>query len=217
LDGEDRLQLDQSFLQDPRFARSRGLLFTTLRNGSDHLKLLQLVSLARFAAAQRALSPKRDAAAASRSEHPPGLDDEIYLDTRDERWEEAWRITELILAQMNREVRDRRAEFRVVTLSNGIQVRPEADRTERFAKALGITDIFLPDKRVAAIGEKYGFPVLMLAPSLQRIAREQRIHMHGFGSNLGGGHWNQNGHRHAAELIAAELCTSGSVSGGGGA
>jgi hypothetical protein len=104
-----------------------------------------------------------------------------------------------------------------MTLSNGIQVSPEADRTERFAKALGITDIFLPDKRVAAIGAKYGFPVLMLAPSLQRIAREQRIQMHGFGSNLGGGHWNQNGHRHAAELIAAELCTSGSVSGGGGA
>jgi hypothetical protein len=203
------LRLDESFLRHPLFLRSRSRAFSLLRSGADHLRILQLLSRARYAASQRA--PARPAAEPVRAGREAGLDHQVYLGDVDETWSEAWRITEGILAEMNREVRARNAGFRVVTLSNGIQVHPEAERTERFARELGSDDLFLPDRRVAAIGAKLGFPVSVLAPRLQRIARDRGIHLHGFGPNLGNGHWNENGHRHAADLIADDLCAEPSA------
>jgi hypothetical protein len=42
---------------------------------------------------------------------------------------------------------------------------------------------------------------------LQAIAERERIFLHGFeNTRLGSGHWNENGHRLAAELVAADLC-----------
>lgn len=200
------LRLDDSFVRDPRFLRSRSPFFSVLRSGSDHLRLLQLVSRARYALSQRA--SLRRAAGGARTGQEAGIDHQVYFETADARWTEAWRVTERILAQMNDEARQRGVGFRVVTLSSGIQVHPDAEQTERFVRELGIGDIFLPDKRVAAIGARHGFPVIVLAPRLQRIAREEQVYLHGFGSNLGGGHWNENGHRHAAELITGDLCAA---------
>jgi hypothetical protein len=97
-------------------------------------------------------------------------------------------------------------------LSNGIQVDPQPERTNSFIQQRGILNEFLPDYRVRGFGLKHRFDVLVLAPSLQKIARERKIYLHGFvngfSDNLGGGHWNQNGHRAAGEIIAAYLCNA---------
>jgi hypothetical protein len=107
---------------------------------------------------------------------------------------------------MNTDILNRKRGFLVVTLSNGIQVHPQAQNTNAFIQQLGILNEFTPDYRVRRFGLKHGFDVLVLAPALQKIARERKIYLHGFGDNLGGGHWNQNGHRAAGEIIAAYLC-----------
>jgi hypothetical protein len=49
--------------------------------------------------------------------------------------------------------------------------------------------------------------VISLAPQLSSYADQHKAFLHGFGANIGNGHWNQLGHRVAAELISQKLCS----------
>jgi hypothetical protein len=107
---------------------------------------------------------------------------------------------------MRDEVRARGAKFVVVTLSNGVQVHPQPAAREAFLRRVGATDIFYPDTRIRSLGEHEGFPVVTLAPSLQQYAEQHQAFLHGFGRDLGNGHWNSSGHRLAGQLLAQKLC-----------
>jgi hypothetical protein len=136
----------------------------------------------------------------------PGTANVIYREPSDDTWREAWRVTEKLLATMNAEVRAHGARFYVVTLSNGIQVLPDAPARETFARRLGVADLFYPERRFKALGEREGFPVYNLAPDLQLFADRHKVFLHGTGAQQGNGHWNEEGHRVAGELLAAHLC-----------
>ncbi len=135
-----------------------------------------------------------------------GIDNLIYLEPGNAEWREAWRVTEGLIAAMRDEVKNRGAQFVVVTLSNGIQVVPSPEVRRTFAERLGIADIFYPDKRIKSVCERERIPVVTLAPELQKIAADSKTFLHGFGANIGNGHWNPAGHRAAGELIAKKLC-----------
>ncbi|UCE86693.1 MAG: SGNH/GDSL hydrolase family protein [Deltaproteobacteria bacterium] len=136
-----------------------------------------------------------------------GLDHEIYAPPRTAEWSEAWRVTEALIARMDEEVRERGARLLVVTLSNPIQVHPDPETRARFRAALGVADLFYPDRRIEALGERKGFPVLNLAPILQRAAEPRGLYVHGFeNTELGAGHWNATGHALAGEQIARFAC-----------
>jgi lysophospholipase L1-like esterase len=136
----------------------------------------------------------------------PGTANMIYREPSDENWRAAWRVTEKLLATMNAEVRSRGARFYVVTVSNGIQVFPDPSARQSFAQRLGVADLFYPERRLSVLGEREGFPVLNLAPALQAYADEHKVFLHGFGPDRGNGHWNEEGHRVAGEMIAEWLC-----------
>jgi hypothetical protein len=138
----------------------------------------------------------------------PGTANMIYREPSDENWRAAWRVTEKLLATMNAEVKSRGARFYVVTVSNGIQVFPDPQARQSFAQRLGVADLFYPERRLSALGEREGFPVLNLAPALQAYADEHKVFLHGFGPDRGNGHWNEEGHRVAGEMIAEWLCNS---------
>jgi hypothetical protein len=110
---------------------------------------------------------------------------------------------------MQKEVNEHHARFFVVTLSNGIQVAPSAQVRADFMKRLGVKDLYYPDNRIKALGERDGFEVLNLAPSLLSYAEQNGIYLHGFGSDLGSGHWNEKGHAIAAELLSRSFCEGG--------
>ena len=135
-----------------------------------------------------------------------GIDNLIYREPADAVWQEAWRVTEGLLRVMRDEVRAGGARFLVATLSNGVQVHPSAEARAAFLRRVGATDIFYPDARLAALGAREGFPVLTLAPSLQQYAERHQVFLHGFGRDLGNGHWNEDGHRVAGELLAQKIC-----------
>ncbi|HEX8457800.1 MAG TPA: SGNH/GDSL hydrolase family protein [Pyrinomonadaceae bacterium] len=135
-----------------------------------------------------------------------GIDNLIYREPSDDAWREAWHVTEDLLRVMRDEVRGRGAQFIVVTLSNGVQVHPRPEARAAFLKRVGASDIFYPDTRLRAFGEREGFPVLNLAPALQQYAEERQVFLHGFGRELGNGHWNAAGHRAAGELLAGRIC-----------
>jgi hypothetical protein len=89
-----------------------------------------------------------------------------------------------------------------VSLSSGIQVHPDAAHRQSFLRERGLEDLFYPDKRIRDLGEREGFPVLMLGPLLQRQADRQGVFFHGFDDMLGWGHWNERGHEWAGERVA---------------
>jgi hypothetical protein len=227
---DGQLVLDNSF----RDARSFRLRDSALNRAGrwlrDHLRFVQAVHLAQVALKSRldawrdrrrdAQDTRKDAGAQSPTPAPSaqqpqgGPTDElgaanvIYREPADDTWRDAWTVTEKLLATMNAEVREHGARFYVVTLSNGIQVYPDASSRRAFAQRLGVEDLFYPERRFRALGEREGFPVLNLAPELQRYADERKLFLHGFGRELGNGHWNEEGHKAAGELVANWLCDS---------
>ena len=95
----------------------------------------------------------------------------------------------------------------VVTLSNAIQVYPDPVVRENFMKHIGVSTVFYPNERLKALASREQIDLLDLAEPMQAYAEPNRVFLHGFGSDLGGNaHWNQSGHRLAADLIAQKLC-----------
>ncbi|HWS53097.1 MAG TPA: hypothetical protein VN228_03185, partial [Pyrinomonadaceae bacterium] len=161
-----------------------------------------------------ALARARESAAATQpappAEAPPpaelGTANMVYAEPSDEVWRGAWRVTEALVATMHREVSERGARFVVATLSNPIQAHPDPSAREAFARRLGVSDLFYPERRFKALGEREGFPVFNLAPDLQAYAERHKVFLHGFPPDPGNGHWNETGHRVAGHLLAEKLC-----------
>jgi hypothetical protein len=136
-----------------------------------------------------------------------GINDVIYKPPADPAWRAAWRVTEGEIAQLNREVKARGAALLVVTLTTGIQVWPDPAIREQYMQRLGVSDLWYPDQRIAALGERDGFQVLVLAPPMQAYAQQHHVFLHGFkNTKIGEGHWNELGHQVGGGLIATRLC-----------
>jgi hypothetical protein len=134
-----------------------------------------------------------------------GIDAQVYTEPTSPAWDEAWRVTEGLLIQMRDEVKEHGAKFLVVTGSNGIQVYPDPAVRRDFMRRLGVSDLFYPDRRIKALGEREGFEVLNLAPTLQEYAGQNKAVLHG---TNGLGHWNVLGHHLVGGQIAETLCQS---------
>jgi hypothetical protein len=204
-DGE--LVLDNSFREQRSFRIRRTTAAQIYYGIYNRLRVLQVVNNARQLIQSRFVESTPPAAGGSRlvgSE--PGLDNEIYREPTNDDWREAWSITETLVAMMNDEVEAKGAQFFVTTLSNGIQVHPDAATRQQFMNHLGIDNLFYPDHRLARYAARAGISMMTLAPELQRYATEHGIYLHGFDANLGFGHWNERGHSVAGSLIAQKLC-----------
>jgi hypothetical protein len=161
----------------------------------DYSRVLQLVE------AGRQLYKRRGQATLDRE-----LSGQVYLEHPEEAWEDAWQVTEALIRRTHHEVSSRGARFLLVTLSNGEQVLPDPDARARLQQRLGVADLFYPERRLRQLAQATGFPVLTLAPELQRVAEERKVYLHGFQANSGEGHWNAEGHRIAGDLIARFVC-----------
>ncbi len=130
----------------------------------------------------------------------------IYLEPRDPVWKEAWRVTEGLLKQINSEVTSQGAKFLLIVGSNPIQAHPDRAVRERFKTYLGVDDLFYPNQRLSQFANREGINFFDLAEPMERYAEQSKVYLHGFGKELGNGHWNANGHRRAAELITQKMC-----------
>jgi hypothetical protein len=134
-----------------------------------------------------------------------GLSDNLDREPRSKVWQDAWKVNEALLVLMRDEVAAKGARFFVVVLTIGAQVHPDAANRVAFAKELGVQDLLYSDHRLEKFCQQEGIPVLLLAPAFQQYAAAHQVFLHGFKGNLGGGHWNQNGHRLAGNMIAKWL------------
>jgi hypothetical protein len=135
-----------------------------------------------------------------------GIDNMIYIEPRDENWKDAWNVTEGLIKQTRNDVAQKRARFLLVTLSNAIQVYPDPTVRQRFLQHVGAENIFYPNLRLKALAEREQIEFIDLAQPMQVYADQNKVFLHGFGADIGNGHWNQSGHKLAAELIAQKLC-----------
>jgi len=137
----------------------------------------------------------------------PGLDEQVFHEPADEKWREAWEITDRLVLAANEETRSHAARFVLAVLSTPGTVYPDPQMRARYAESLGVKSLFYPEERLQRLGEHDGFDVLALAPAMQRAADEKHVFLHGFENTKPGfGHWNEAGHALAADLIAGALC-----------
>lgn len=174
-------------------------------------RVLQLVYEAAQATKRRNQTERRQQElreAAMRAEgFEIGLDHQVYLEPTDPAWQRAWRITEKLLARTRDVATEAGADFLLVVLSNGIQVHPDHAVRRRFAEALGVYDLFYPDRRLGRFAAAHDIEHLLLAPRLAEYAALHGQCLHGFiGAVPCGGHWNAAGHRVAGEIIAEKVC-----------
>ncbi len=205
---DGRLVLDDSYRKSLRLAHVGAAgsevraAFAALRN---HLRVLQVMSEARVRLRHRLSGELADGPAQADVE--PGVDAAAFAPPEDSDWEEAWRVTEALLASMRDEARAHGAGFWIVTVSAGIQVHPDPAFRRAVAKRLGTPDLLYPERRVLAFAERERIPVIPLARPLAEYAAMHRTYLHGFPNGTPGlGHWNENGHRVAGQVIARRLC-----------
>ena len=107
---------------------------------------------------------------------------------------------------MRNEIESKGAIFAVMTLSNPPQVLPASASREAFLQRVGAKDIFYPDNRIGQFCRHEGIAVATLAPAMQQYAQQNNLMLHGFGKDIGNGHWNVAGHHIAGQLAADEIC-----------
>jgi hypothetical protein len=176
---------------------------TTFYAVQSYSRLMQLVYRIRQGELRHRVSP-----VSPLPEHE--LENRIYQEPKDKVWREAWGITERLICQMHDELKRREMPFGVVTASNPIQAHPDPAVRRAVMERLHVADLFYPDRRIKKLGERRGFSVLNLAPLFQKYADDHQVFLHGFKNTaLGTGHWNENGHKLAASLIADWLSREG--------
>ena len=207
---DDELTLDASFRNDGHeWKKQIGLTVARWSRISQLVYRLHHGLKQRGVAARMASSSPLHAQLFELGLAQPGMDLPVYSEPDDERWAEAWRVTEGLLGAIKQEVEAHDARLFVVTLSNAIQVHPDPEARRRFMDLVGIDDLFYPDARIASAGDRLGISVLNLAPRLQDYAVQHQTHLHGFpNTRPNSGHWNEQGHRVAGRLIAEWLLSA---------
>jgi hypothetical protein len=218
-----RLRLDESYADQTSFRVWTSWVGDLWYGGARHSRLVQLarhlrkqikLRLERARSAAEVTNRAKGESGGEAAQHvgalagsEPGLDDSVYLEPTDPAWQSAWRTTEAVIRLMRDETREVGAEFLLMTLSNAIQVNPDAALREAYARQIGSSDLFLPDRRLRRFGEWAEMPVLTLAPILRAWAEENETCVHGFEEPwICQGHWNEYGHRVAGEQLADRLC-----------
>lgn len=197
--GDGALRLDDSFAVAPEFLARASPTREAFRRLTDLSRVVQLVNAA------RTTSLIRKANAAGGVEQ--GLEAVVLAPPREPIWDEAWRITEQLLAKTAALARRNEASFLLVTIPYAIQVHPDPAARAEVQNKLGVPNLFYPDQRLTGFAREHGIGALALAPEMQPAAEARQTHFHGFANvGMGRGHWNADGHRMAAELIARRLC-----------
>jgi hypothetical protein len=200
------LVLDDSLLKNRNeqfsFKLRRSFAGTGLNWLRDHSRVLGLAYTLR----ESYFSPARKSPSGhSRPDIEPGLDDDSYRYPINQDWTDAWLVTEKLIVQLRDEVKAKGAKFLVVTATKGVQVAPDASLRAEYMKKLGVTTLAYPDDRIRELGAREGFEVLILGPPFLEFAERNQVYLHGFGDTKGLGHWNDEGHKLAGELIAEKL------------
>jgi hypothetical protein len=202
---DGRIVLDDSFRSLPALQPRQIAMQNIGYYFNQHTYLLQAINaVQRLAKIRVAMAASKERAEKSGVHN---LEFTIYAPPSLPAMQTAWKVTEGLLLAMRDDTAAHGAEFRIVTLATRPQVIPDPAKRAELLQKLGVRDFSYADHRIRQFGEGAGIAVTNLAPALSAYAEAHRVYLNGFDtSNLGAGHWNETGHRVAAEAIAADLC-----------
>jgi hypothetical protein len=203
LDARGALQLDESFLSGPTYQRRASYRRELLTRAVDHSSTLQL-------ARQIGISAM-SLAHASSSGNEAGLEIHTLAAPRDARWEEAWRVTEALIAKIGDFASRNGARAALVAVPFAMEVHPDGAWRQRLLAKYGVEDFAYPDRRVVSFARRNGMHGILLASEMRSLAADTGSYLNGdANAELGFGHWNEHGHRAAADIIARSLCANAS-------
>jgi len=193
---QEELLLDDSFLRNEAFRRlgREGTSFKAVLR--DHLRVVQLAYKAK--AGWQALRVENTSQRDS---------DGTYGPPKTAALEEAWSVTEALLATIVRETREGGADFLLAVVSESRQAHPDPKTRAKLAEELGLTDYFYYEDRVLELASRLDFEGVGLSRVIRKAAEERQECLHGF-DNVQScyGHWNELGHAVAGEEIAEAIC-----------
>jgi hypothetical protein len=189
----DQLALDDSFLQSKGYRTLSDPAYEFLRT---HSRVVMLATRAR-----KALMAMRAPRSASSE---LGLDWHVFRPPDSPAWTEAWTVTERLIALMHAEVAGHGAEFAITTVTDPAAVHPDPEVRRRYAAELEMPDLLYAERRLGGFAAQHGIAFLPITAGMDRLAAGKALH--GFGDNLGFGHWNEHGHAVAAQLMGEFLC-----------
>jgi len=208
LDGQGRPRLDGSFTSAPAYVRRASFSHEMYRRFVDRSRVLQW---ARDVGEDLKLMGR---AHAQNTGNEAGLEIAVLAAPREAVWQEAWRITEFLIANIRDFAMRSGAKLAVFTVPYAMAVHPDVARRESLQVKYGVADLAYPDRRVASFARQNGIFAITLAEEMQALAAATGSYLYGFGNaKLGFGHWNELGHRAAAVIIAQQLCAQPSVAG----
>ena len=123
----------------------------------------------------------------------------IYIPDLTPRWQEAYEITTGLISKLRTSVEQNGSKFVLVTLTNAEQVHPEL--AAQFNKEYGVVfDYEQPNRIFGEFARQKGITLLQLMPIFKNYHLKTGQYLHGFGPSIVG-HWNEHGHRLAADEI----------------
>lgn len=158
-------RLSESFANSPAFERRMQTRYRLGEEIADHSRAFQLM--------------RQLADLTFIGEAHADRDITILGEPRGELWEEAWRVTEALLAQMDRYARRNGARFMVVSAPHPLQP---------------VNAMAYPDQRLAQFAGRSQVPFVAWA----NVLRPELY--------LRGGEWSAEAHRVAAEALAPHIC-----------
>jgi hypothetical protein len=202
-DNDHQLVLDRSLIDG--YQNSLTLpkrLFQAIKTHSRLLALISeriyLLNLQRAEAQMVAAGSKSRSDGNARQTLNLFSDLNIYRTDLPPEWKEAIEITKEIILMFKQSVEQHRSRFLLLTLSNAEQVHPEVGDELRNRYNIGF-DFDQPDRLLEEFARQHQVPFLKLMPDLRKHHLQTGEFLHGFGSRHQG-HWNQVGHRRAAEV-----------------
>ena len=196
------LMLDDSNLRSTAFRMAK-LWADAKRAAFNRLRTFQVIYQAYRNTKSRAKYHRLDLFDQLNASLEPG----VYRPPSDQRWRSAWQVSEALIAQIGARVAERGSVLWLVTLTNPIQVYPDAALRERMVEQLGVEHLEYPDRRIAGVAAASGIPHVMLVAPLRAYAEAEAVSLHGTAA-FAGGHWNATGHRIAGEVLAERLCAA---------
>ena len=196
----DRLKLDNSFLQDTERVRFQTSAWIKLKDSVVHHSRVAML-IYQFRNRQRSEG--------STDGEIAGLNLGAFRQPITPDWIDAWAVTDQLVVEIATEAASHGAKFVVLMANTGIEVEPDDAVFQRAIDQLGVTDFLYPTHRLEELGAKHGFTVICMAQAMREAAKQRHEYMHGFpNTHMGSGHWNATGHRLAGELATEGLLES---------
>lgn len=196
-DESGSLVRDDSFRTSPEFLRRTSSASQWRREVIQHSRFLQLMVELRAALSRRQLAAKAEVTVGGRFQRPP----------EEEKVENAWRVTEGMLALLAEEVQGRDRDFILLVTPSGKQVNPDPEYRAQRMEVIGAENLFYWNRRIQAFAEERDIEVVNLDQEMLDYSILNQTCLYGFDNAVPcGGHWNEEGHRLTGERMAESIC-----------